>query len=90
MKSLKIDTLFKEDTTVWYPLRNSEKGFYPAAYSLIGTIGSFSEPEALVAFIKGCYMTKNECQMHCDMWNAYNKNQDINEVNDIIDSYEKK
>lgn len=89
METLKINTLFKEDTTVWYPLR-TEKGFYPAAYSLIDTIGSFSEPKALVAFMKGCYMTENECQMHCDMWNAYDKRGNIDEVCNIIKNYAKK
>ena len=90
MDRIQIDTLFKEDTTVWYPLKNGDGECEAIPYSLLGTIGCFSEPEALVNFIKGCYMTENECQMYCDMWNAFNKRGNLDEVYDIIKNYEKK
>ena len=35
-------------------------------------------------------MTENECQMYCDMWNAFNKRGNLDEVYDIIKNYEKK
>ena len=90
MDRIQIDTLFKEDTTVWYPLKKGDGEWEAIPYSFIGIIGSFSEPEALVKFMKGCYMTKNKCQMYCDMLNTYYKNGNIDEVCDIIKNYEKK
>ena len=73
MNRIQIDTLFKEDTTVWYPLKNGDGEWEAIPYSFIGTIGSFSEPEALVNFMKGCYMTENECQKYCDILNSNKK-----------------
>ena len=64
-----IDTLLRDDITIWYPLRNG-KGIYESIpYSLIGSIGSFSDAADLVRFIQGAFLNEEDCINWCNQMN---------------------
>ena len=65
-----LKTLFRDDITIWYPMKTSEDIYQPIPYSFLGSLTSFSHPEDLIDFIKRCYIHEADCIAMCNELNS--------------------
>lgn len=57
-----------KDITIYYPLKCNGK-YVPVAYSFQGMLTSFSNPKDTFEFIKASFLTREECEDRCDIFN---------------------
>lgn len=59
-----------EDFIIYYPLKCNGK-YVPTAYSLVGSLSSFSEPKDLYFFIKNTFESEDACKEYCKELNDF-------------------
>lgn len=60
---------FKQDFTIWHPVKNDTGKYKPLPYSFCERLTSFTDPEDLFAFLKKSYFTEDECKEACYFYN---------------------
>jgi hypothetical protein len=64
-----IDSLLKEDSTIYVPLANGDGKYECIPYSLAGSIMAFSHGEDLVNFMRKAFNDEKKCKAYCKYLN---------------------